>query len=89
VQELVELDTGSSLKVTVARWLTPNGVSISEGGLTPDVVISRTPAERIAGEDPQLEAATRFLNGEDVVSETLLDQLAEGSTTTPETIDGE
>lgn len=32
VQELVKLDDGSSLKVTVARWLTPNGTSISDGG---------------------------------------------------------
>jgi carboxyl-terminal processing protease len=76
VQELVKLDNGSSLKVTVARWLTPNGVSISEGGLTPDIVINRTPAERFAEEDPQKEAAIKFLNGEEVVSETLVDQLS-------------
>jgi len=77
VQELIELDNGASLKVTVARWLTPNGVSISEGGLTPDVVIGRTPAERFAGDDPQKDAAIRFLNGEEVVSETFVDQLNE------------
>lgn len=71
VQELVELADGSSLKVTIARWLTPNGTSISNGGLTPDIVISRTPQQQIAGEDPQREAALRFLSGEEVVSETL------------------
>lgn len=69
VQELVELEDGSSLKVTVARWLTPNGVSISEKGLAPDIKISRTPAQRLAGEDPQLDAALRFLSGKEVVSE--------------------
>lgn len=71
VQELVKLDDGSSLKVTVARWLTPNGVSISEGGLTPNIIISRTVADRQADVDPQEEAAVRFLKGEEVVSETI------------------
>lgn len=61
VQELVKLDEGSSLKVTVARWLTPNGISISEGGLTPDIVVERTPEDRTAGRDTQLDAALDFL----------------------------
>ncbi|MCA9354844.1 MAG: S41 family peptidase [Candidatus Kaiserbacteria bacterium] len=76
VQELVKLDEGSSLKVTIARWLTPNGTSISDGGLTPNIVINRTPAQRLAGEDPQKDAAVRFLAGEEVVSETYEDQVA-------------
>jgi carboxyl-terminal processing protease len=69
VQELVKLDNGASLKVTVARWLTPSGISISDGGLTPDIFIGRTPAQRLAGEDPQKDAAVQFLRGEEVVSE--------------------
>ena len=89
VQELVNLDGGSSLKVTVARWLTPSGVSISEGGLAPDIVINRTPAERLAGEDPQREAALRHLSGEEVVSETYADQVAETATSTDEEETGE
>ena len=79
VQELVELEQGSSLKVTVARWLTPNGTSISDGGLTPDIVISRTAAERLAGEDPQKDSAIRFLRGEEVASETLAEKLEAGA----------
>lgn len=62
VQELIRLDNGSSLKVTIARWLTPNGVSISEGGLTPDIVVERTSEDRIAEKDPQLDAALEFLS---------------------------
>ncbi len=61
VQELVSLNDGSSLKVTVARWLTPNGISISEGGLTPDVVVERTAEDRTAEKDPQMDAALEFL----------------------------
>jgi carboxyl-terminal processing protease len=61
VQELVELRDGSSLKVTIARWLTPNGTSISEGGLTPDITIERTPEDRQNNIDPQLDEALKFL----------------------------
>jgi len=39
VQELINLPNKTSLKITVARWLTPKGVSISKEGLTPDHVI--------------------------------------------------
>jgi carboxyl-terminal processing protease len=79
VQELDELGDGSSLKVTIARWLTPNGVSISDGGLTPDIHIKRTPAHREAGQDPQRDAALRFMAGEAVVSESFTDTLQGGT----------
>jgi carboxyl-terminal processing protease len=69
VQELVQLADGSSVKITVARWLTPQGISISEGGLKPDIKISRTPQQRLDAVDPQQEAALKFINGETVVSE--------------------
>jgi carboxyl-terminal processing protease len=61
VQELVELPNGSSLKVTIARWLTPDGNSISEGGLAPHIEVVRTPEDREAKRDPQLDAALEFL----------------------------
>ncbi len=77
VQELVNLDDGSSLKVTVARWLTPNGVSISDGGLTPDIVITRTSEDRLAEVDPQKDAAIKFLAGEEVFSETFEEEVVE------------
>ncbi|MDA8596952.1 S41 family peptidase [Candidatus Pacebacteria bacterium] len=69
VQELVELPEGSSLKVTIARWLTPDGTSISAGGLTPDVSIPRTAADIMSETDPQLEAALEWLaGGQDVAA---------------------
>ncbi len=37
VQEYQELPLGTSIKVTVAQWYTPNGVSISKEGLKPDI----------------------------------------------------
>ena len=62
VQELVDLGSGASLKITIARWLTPNGVSISANGLTPDIVVERTPQQMLDGEDPQMDEALNYLH---------------------------
>lgn len=61
VQELVKVTPDTSLKVTVARWLTPNGVSISDGGLTPDVEVKMTPEDIEKKRDPQLDKAVELL----------------------------
>lgn len=61
VQELVEIN-GGALKVTIARWLTPNGRSISDGGLTPDIEVELTREDIEAGRDPQKQRAIEFLN---------------------------
>lgn len=66
VQELVKLPDNSSLKVTIARWLTPLGTSISDGGLKPDYIINVTEEDRLNAIDPQLESAIIFLNGGDI-----------------------
>lgn len=60
VQELVDVD-GGSLKVTVARWLTPSGRSISNGGLTADIKADMTQDDLTAGRDPQKQRAIEFL----------------------------
>jgi carboxyl-terminal processing protease len=70
VQELVDLDSDASLKVTIARWYTPNGVSISKAGLTPDILVERTTQQIIDTVDPQLEAAVKWLNGDKTVGTT-------------------
>ena len=69
VQELINLPSGAALKVTVARWLTPNGISISEKGLEPNILINRTPKQRLEGVDPQQDSAINFLKGKEVKSE--------------------
>jgi carboxyl-terminal processing protease len=61
VQQLMELGGGAELKITVARWLTPNGTSISDGGLTPDIKADRTADDFKAGKDPQMDAAAAWL----------------------------
>ena len=62
VQELVPITSDTSLKVTVARWLTPKGVSISDNGITPDVVVPVTKEDLQNKRDPQLEKALEILN---------------------------
>lgn len=61
VQELVQIGDGAALKVTVARWLTPNGNSISDGGLTPDIPVEYKKEDAQAGRDPQKDAAILYL----------------------------
>jgi len=61
VQQLMQLGGGAELKVTIARWLTPNGQSISDGGLKPDIKADRTQDDVKAGKDPQKDAAITWL----------------------------
>lgn len=62
VQELVPITRDTALKVTVAKWLTPDGNSISEGGLEPDIKVPMTLEEFEEGLDPQLDEAVEFLS---------------------------
>ncbi|HEY4510287.1 MAG TPA: S41 family peptidase, partial [Candidatus Paceibacterota bacterium] len=67
VQQLVNITPETSLKITVARWLTPNGVSISKDGLSPDYEV-KFPKEKDKdkGEkealDPQMDKAIELLS---------------------------
>ncbi len=61
VQELIDLRGGSSLKVTVAKWLTPKGHLITEVGLEPDVEVKMTSEEYKEDRDPQLDKAIEVL----------------------------
>ncbi|MGA2666578.1 MAG: S41 family peptidase [Patescibacteria group bacterium] len=57
VQEIDNLPDGSALKITVAKWLTPDGSTIDKVGLKPDVEIGLTAQDTAAGKDPQLDRA--------------------------------
>jgi carboxyl-terminal processing protease len=60
VQTLLDLGKGS-LKITVARWVTPAGHWIMDQGITPDIMASSTPGATRGGEDPQMDRAIQFL----------------------------
>jgi carboxyl-terminal processing protease len=61
VQEVVPLTPDTSLKITVARWLTPNGRSLSDAGLDPDLVVVPPKDEESADADVQLDAAAQYV----------------------------
>lgn len=61
VQELVDITSETSLKVTIARWLTPNGLSISQNGIEPEFVVEYSLEDREAERDPQLDKAIEIL----------------------------
>lgn len=61
VQELVPVTSNTSLKVTIARWLTPNGTSISATGIEPDIKVEFSEEDFVNGVDVQLNRAVEFL----------------------------
>jgi len=54
-------DNQGAVRITTARWLTPNERQIHEIGLQPDVNVEPAEAEVQAGRDPQLEKAVELL----------------------------
>jgi len=61
VQELIDLPGNSSVKITVAKWLTPNGDSIMEKGINPDVEVELTQDDFNNNRDPQLDKALEII----------------------------
>lgn len=61
VQQVIDVTSDTILKITVAKWLTPNGTSISEKGLTPDYPVEFTQKDLEAKIDPQLNKAVELL----------------------------
>ncbi len=50
-----------AVKITIARWLTPNERQINGEGLMPDVIVELTEDDQKANRDPQLEKAIELL----------------------------
>ncbi|OGG59133.1 hypothetical protein A3C89_01865 [Candidatus Kaiserbacteria bacterium RIFCSPHIGHO2_02_FULL_50_50] len=61
VQEVVDMPSKASLKVTIARWFTPEGNGIHKLGLTPSVIATTSAEALLAEKDLQLEAALQYL----------------------------
>ena len=61
VQELQDLKGNAEIKVTVAKWYTPNGRGIHEVGLEPDVIVEITAEDTKAEKDPQMDKALELL----------------------------
>ena len=61
VQLVHTLSNGAELRVTKARWFTPNYEAIHGEGLEPDIIVELTAEDAEAGLDPQLDRAIEFL----------------------------
>lgn len=57
VQDVKQLAGGAALKVTIARWYTPNGRNIDKDGIEPDQKVEISDADAAASRDPQKDAA--------------------------------
>lgn len=66
VQNVIPMAGGASLKVTIAEWLTPNGRSIHDVGITPDIEATRTREEFEKNEDPVMERAFELFGSEEM-----------------------
>jgi carboxyl-terminal processing protease len=62
VQNIQRLADGSAIKVTIARWYTPNGRNIDKDGIEPDQKVEISDQDVEAKRDPQLDAALTKLN---------------------------
>lgn len=61
VQIVETLEDGSSLRLTIAKWYTPNERSIDEVGITPDTIVEISEEDAANDVDTQLEAAIDYL----------------------------
>lgn len=61
VQEVQTLKDNSTLKITIAEWLTPSGKNINKEGIKPDIEVKLTKEDFDAGKDPQMEEALKNL----------------------------
>ena len=65
VQTWRELSNGGGVRVTIARWYTPNDRTIQDVGLTPDIEV---PSQPDAAQDDQLQAALDYLRAHSTVT---------------------
>jgi carboxyl-terminal processing protease len=61
VQEVDKLSDGSSLRMTIAKWYTPNGKNIDKVGIKPDMEVILSDDDAKKEKDSQMEAALKYL----------------------------
>ncbi len=62
VQQVTPLSSGGVLKVTIAKWFTPNGVNINKEGIEPDSKVEFSEEDYKNNKDPQKDAAIAIIN---------------------------
>jgi carboxyl-terminal processing protease len=70
VQTWQELSNGGGVRITFARWLTPDELWVHEEGLQPDIAVQLPEFEEgVEFNDTQLQAAIDYLLGNQVIDE--------------------
>lgn len=59
VQQVIDLPQSTSLHVTIAKWLLPDGSNIDKVGIKPNQEVTLTSDDAQTGQDPQLDAAVK------------------------------
>jgi carboxyl-terminal processing protease len=67
VQTIENFDDGSSVKVTIAEWLTPKGININKQGIEPDIKVDMTEQDYNDSKDPQMDKAIEVINNEKLI----------------------
>lgn len=62
VQELIDITPETALKITIARWLGPDGAQIPNDGIKPDIEVEITDEDKKAKRDPQMDKAMGIIN---------------------------
>lgn len=52
---------GTTMRTPFRGWYLPDGTDMENNGCMPDIPVSQTPEDEVAGRDPQLEAAVKEL----------------------------
>jgi len=63
VQEVESFYDGSSMRITIAKWFTPDDRNINKVGLTPDIIVEIKDEDIDTEYDRQMEEAADYLRG--------------------------
>lgn len=63
VQTIIPMDDGSAVRLTTARYYTPNGRSIQAKGITPDIIVPYLPPNKV---DEKGDSSSHFLKEQDL-----------------------
>lgn len=64
VQQVMDLNDGSIVKLTIAHWVLPSGHILENGGLKPDYEVKISDDDVSKKRDPQLDKAVEILKSE-------------------------
>jgi len=64
VQQIENLGSAGSIRITIAHWYTPDNRSIDKKGLIPDIEVGLSDEDIKQDKDPQLEKAIEHINSQ-------------------------